>query len=111
MVQDEDAEDNDMRVEEDNDTFVMEDTQFDDDEDDISRLLRDGDVDFTDIRMFEKFQQMHEDRTTPLFSGCKEKHTKLHTVLTLLQMKASNGWSDKSFTELLGFLRELLPKD
>ena len=66
MVQDEDAEDNDMLVEEDNDTFVeqdndmpamMEDTQFDNDEDDISRLLRDGEVDFTDIRMFEKFQK------------------------------------------------------
>ena len=107
MAQDEDTEDNDMRVEEDNDTFVeqdndmpgmMEDTQFYDDKDDISWLLHDGEVDFTDIRMFEKFQKMHEDRTTPLFSGCKEKHTKLHTMLTLLQMKASNGWSDKSFT-------------
>ena len=93
MVQDEDAEDNDMHVEEDNDTFVeqdndmsamMEDTQFDNDEDDISWLLRDGEVEFTDIRMFEKFQKMHEGRTTPLFSRCKEKHTKLHTVLTLL---------------------------
>ena len=119
MVQDEDAEDNDMCVEEDNDTFVeqdndmpvMEDTQFDDDKDDISRLLRDGEVDLTDIRMFEKFQKMHQDSTTPLFSGCKEKHTKLHTVLTLFQMKASNGWSDKSFIELLGFLQELLLED
>ena len=78
MVQDEDAEDNDMRVEEDNDTFVeqdndmpgmMEDTQFDDDEGDISRLLHDGEVDFIDIRMFGKFQKMDEDRITPLFSG------------------------------------------
>ena len=93
MVQDEDAEDNDMHIEEDNDTFVeqdndmpgmMEDTQFDNNEDDICRLLHDGEVDFTDIRMFGKFQKMHEDRTTPLFSGCKEKHTKLHTMLTLL---------------------------
>ena len=101
-------EDNDTFIEQDNDMLgMMEDTQFDDDEDDISRLLRDGEVDFTDIRMFEKLQKMHEDRTTPLWV----KYTKLHTVLTLLQMKASNGWSDKSFTEFLGFLRDLLPED
>src|SRR6266498_846513 len=104
MAQDEDTEDNDM-------PGMMEDTKFDDDEDDISWLLCGGEVDFTDIRMFGKFQKMHEDRTTPLFSGCKKKHAKLHTVLTLLQMKASNGWSNKSFTELLGLLRELLSED
>src|SRR5438105_137697 len=97
MVQDEDVEDNGTFVEQDNDMLgMMEDTQFDDDEDDISRLLRDGEVDFTDIRMFGKFQKLHEDRTTPLFSGCKEKHTKLHTMLTLLQMKTSNGWSERA---------------
>jgi hypothetical protein len=26
-------------------------------------------------------------------------------------MKASNGWSDKGFNELLYFFRDLLPKD
>ena len=31
-------------------------------------------------------------------------------MLTLLQLKASNGWSDKSFTELLGFLGDVLPE-
>jgi hypothetical protein len=45
-----------------------------------------------------------KDYETPVFSGCKKEHNKLHIVLILLQMKASNGWSDKVFTELLQFL-------
>jgi hypothetical protein len=51
-----------------------------------------------------------KDYNTPLFSGCKKEHNKLHVVLTLLQMKASNRWSDKGFNELLPFLNILLPK-
>jgi hypothetical protein len=42
-----------------------------------------------------------KDYETPFFSGCKNEHNKLHVVLTFLQMKASNGWSDKGFNELL----------
>jgi hypothetical protein len=38
------------------------------------------------------------------------RHNKLPVVLTLLQMKASNGWSDKGFNELLQFLNDLLRK-
>jgi hypothetical protein len=47
---------------------------------------------------------------TPLFLECKKEHNKLHVVLTLLQMKARNGWTDKGFNELLQFLNDLLPK-
>jgi hypothetical protein len=47
---------------------------------------------------------------TPLFSGCKKEQNKLHVVLTLLQINASNGWSDKCFNELLQFLNDLFPK-
>ena len=46
-----------------------------------------------------------------MFLGCKKEHNKLHVVLTLLQMKASNGWFDKGFNELLQFLSDLLPKE
>jgi hypothetical protein len=51
-----------------------------------------------------------KDYETPLFSECKQEHNKLHIVLILLQMKASNGWSDKSFNDFLQFLNDLLPK-
>jgi hypothetical protein len=44
-----------------------------------------------------------KDYETPMISGCKKEHNKLHVVLALLQMKASNGWSNKDFNELLHF--------
>ncbi len=46
----------------------------------------------------------------PLYDGCKSKHNKLSCVLELMKLKASNGWSDKSFTELLELLKDLLPE-
>jgi hypothetical protein len=58
----------------------------------------------------DKFSQIMKDYKTPLFSGCKQEHNKLHVVLTLLQIKASNSWSDKGFNELLQFFNDLLPK-
>jgi hypothetical protein len=58
----------------------------------------------------DKFSQIMKDYETSLFSGCKKEHNKLHVVLTLLQMKASNSWSDKGFNELLQFLNDLLQK-
>jgi hypothetical protein len=39
----------------------------------------------------DKFSQIMKDYETSLFSECKKKDNKLHIVLTLLQMKASNG--------------------
>src|SRR5438132_6989358 len=42
--------------------------------------------------------------------GCHDKFTLLHSVLELLKLKAKNGWSDKSFTDLLVLLRDVLPK-
>jgi hypothetical protein len=58
----------------------------------------------------DKFSQIMKDYETPLFLGFKKEHNKLHVVLTLLQMKASNGWSDKGFNELLEFLNDFLSK-
>jgi hypothetical protein len=58
----------------------------------------------------DKFSQIMKDYETPLFLGCKKEQNKLHIVLTFLQMKASNDWSDKGFNELLQFLNNLIPK-
>ncbi len=41
----------------------------------------------------------------------KLKHTKLSATLDLMKLKASSGWSDKSFTELLGILKDMLPQE
>jgi hypothetical protein len=43
-------------------------------------------------------------------NGCGKEFTQLHVVLELTKLKASHGWSDNSFSELLSLLAKLLPK-
>ena len=43
---------------------------------------------------------MLEDYRTLLYPNCKQGQKKLGTTLKLLQLKASNGLSDKEFEEL-----------
>ena len=89
------------------DTLVDDDLEhmLADDDDNMEQMLHGGEGNFTNERDFQKFQRMVENSKTQLFSGCEKEHTKLHIVLSLLQLKASNGWSDISFTELLLFLK------
>ena len=56
-----------------------------------------------------KFSRLVSDSETPLYAGCKAKHTKLSVTLDLMKLKASSGWTDKSFTDLLGILKAMLP--
>jgi hypothetical protein len=42
--------------------------------------------------------------------GCHKEHTVLWMTLELLKLKASNGWSDSSFSALLELLSKVLPK-
>ncbi|XP_020234423.1 uncharacterized protein LOC109814420 [Cajanus cajan] len=58
----------------------------------------------------EMFDRLASDANTPLYDGCT-KFTRLSAVLKLLKLKAGNGWSYKSFTELLTLLKDMLPKD
>ena len=66
----------------------------------------------------EGFQQAHasyydklqSDSKNSLYSGCIT-FTRLSTVLALVNLKARFGWSDKSFTELLAFLKNILLED
>jgi hypothetical protein len=49
----------------------------------------------------------------PLYNesnGCGKEFTQLCVVLELLKLKASHGWSDNSFLELLSLIAKLLPK-
>jgi hypothetical protein len=82
----------------------------DDDVDDLDEMLQNVESEFSGKSQNDKFSQIMKDYKTPLFSGRKKEHNKLHIVLTLLQIKASNCWSDKGFNELLQFLNNLLPK-
>jgi hypothetical protein len=76
----------------------------------LDEMLRNVGSDFSGKSQNDKFSQIMKDYKISLFLGCKKEHNKSHIVLTLLQMKASNSWSDKGFNELLYFLNDLLLK-
>ncbi|XP_062118464.1 uncharacterized protein LOC133832096 [Humulus lupulus] len=56
-----------------------------------------------------KFETLLSDDEKPIYPDCK-RFTKLSTLLRLFNLKAKHGWSDRSLTELLSFLKELLPE-
>jgi hypothetical protein len=43
-------------------------------------------------------------------NGCGKEFIQMCVVLELLKLKASHGWSDNNFLELLSLLAKLLPK-
>ncbi|XP_073057309.1 uncharacterized protein [Primulina eburnea] len=57
-----------------------------------------------------QFNQLLEDAEKPLYPGCI-KFTKLSALVKLFNLKAKYSWSDKSFTDLLSLLGEILPDD
>ncbi|CAH1433784.1 unnamed protein product [Lactuca virosa] len=77
--------------------------------DDLSRMLHDWEDNVAE-KDYENFQQLFDDSEKPLYTGCM-KYTKLSVVLKLFNLKANNGWSDTSFTNLLKLLNDMLPKD
>jgi hypothetical protein len=92
--------------------MVVEDNDVaaDNDVDDLDEMLRNVKGEFTSKSQNKKFSQIMKDYETSVFSGCNKEHNRFHIVLTLLQMKASNGWSDKGFNKLLQFLSDLISK-
>ncbi|XP_057992353.1 uncharacterized protein LOC110636261 [Hevea brasiliensis] len=56
----------------------------------------------------QKFYGFLKKTNEVLFEGSK-KHSKLSFILDLFHKKCLNGWSNKSFKDLLGTLRETLP--
>ncbi|XP_012833436.1 PREDICTED: uncharacterized protein LOC105954308 [Erythranthe guttata] len=56
------------------------------------------------------FIEKLKDAETPLYSN-GSRHNKLSAIVALFQLKIRNGWSDRSFNDLLDTLSELLPED
>uniref|UniRef100_I1QTA5 Transposon protein, putative, CACTA, En/Spm sub-class n=1 Tax=Oryza glaberrima TaxID=4538 RepID=I1QTA5_ORYGL len=79
------------------------------DHDLLQDMLRDVEDPTQNERDGMKFSRLVSDSETPLYAGCKAKHTKLSVTLDLMKLKASSGWIDKSFTDLLGILKAMLP--
>ncbi|KAL0395147.1 UNVERIFIED_CONTAM: hypothetical protein Slati_4480900 [Sesamum latifolium] len=57
-----------------------------------------------------KFYQLLEDANRELCPGCTD-FTKLSFSVHLLNLKVSSGWTNKSFSLLLGLLKKAFPKD
>ncbi|CAM8957633.1 unnamed protein product [Rhodiola kirilowii] len=55
-------------------------------------------------------ESLRNDSELPLYEGCS-KYTRLSATLNLFNMKAKNGWSDISFTELLTLVKDMLPEE
>jgi hypothetical protein len=53
---------------------------------------------------------MIEDSKKPFYHGCVTQYTSLFMMVKLFQLKASNGWSDCSFKDLLTLLKDMLPQ-
>jgi hypothetical protein len=59
---------------------------------------------------FETLDKASRDLLYEECKGCNKEHTVLWMTLELLKLKASNGWSDSSFSALLELLSNVLPK-
>ena len=56
------------------------------------------------------YEKLQTNSKKPLYLGCTT-FTRLSAILALVNFKARFGWSDKSFTELLVLLKNMLPND
>jgi hypothetical protein len=59
---------------------------------------------------FETLNKASRDLLYEECKGCHKEHTMLWMTLELLKLKASNGWSDSSFSALLELLSKVLSK-
>ncbi|GLT53591.1 hypothetical protein SLA2020_268510 [Shorea laevis] len=58
----------------------------------------------------KKFFDLLKDSEEPLWSGCTE-HSIFSAIVGLHNLKCEGGWSNASFTKLLGFLKGIVPSD
>ncbi|XP_019189401.1 PREDICTED: uncharacterized protein LOC109183793 [Ipomoea nil] len=98
----------DMEDNEKNNASHVSNDEDDEDNDRIDEMMRDVQEDFSE--MPHEFKSLFDNAEKRLFPG-STKFTKLSGVLKLYNLKAKNGWSDKSFTGLLELLKDMLPGD
>jgi hypothetical protein len=53
---------------------------------------------------------MIENSKKPFYHSCAAQYMRLFVMMKLLQLKASNGWSDGSFKDLLMLINDMLPQ-
>jgi hypothetical protein len=75
--------------------------------DNLDEMMHDVEPEFADIP--EMFETLGKEMSISLYPGTKL--IKTITIFKLYNLKAKNGWSDKSFTSLLELLKEILPEN
>ena len=78
------------------------------DDDRLEDMIRD--VGAQSFAKAHGYGSMSSDAKTSLYPG-STNFTRLSVVLRLMNLKAINGWTDKSFTELLQLLKDMLPEE
>ncbi|WVZ05831.1 hypothetical protein V8G54_019177 [Vigna mungo] len=76
--------------------------------DHLEHMIRDvGENNFLRANLYDS---VINDSEQPLYPSCTN-FTRLSATLKLFSLKARNRWTDKSFTELLELLKEMLPEN
>jgi hypothetical protein len=96
--------------------FDVDDHGIDDDDDfDYEELLRHVEPHVLNCmgndRGLDTMEILEKSSRDPLYdksNGCGKEFTQLRVVLELIKLKASHGWSDNNFSELLSPLAKLL---
>ncbi|CAM8883581.1 unnamed protein product [Rhodiola kirilowii] len=76
-------------------------------EDNLIEMVNNVANDFVDTP--DILESLRNDSELPLYEECS-KYTRLSATLKLFNLKAKNGWSNKSFTELLVLVKDMLPE-
>ena len=73
----------------------------------LEEMIRD--VGYDSFQRANVYKNLCNDAEKPLYAECT-KYTRFSTVLKLFNVKARNGWTNKSFTKLLELLSDMLPE-
>jgi hypothetical protein len=76
----------------------------------VRNVERHDDDDWYSKDELGKYKKMVDDSKKPFYHGCAVQYMRLFVMVNLFQLKASNGWSDDSFKDLLALLKDMLPE-
>jgi hypothetical protein len=76
----------------------------------VRNVERHGDDDQYSNDELVKYKKMIEDSKKPFYHGCVTLYMRLFVMVELFLLKASDGWSDCSFKDLLTLLKDMLPQ-
>ena len=79
-------------------------------DEEFDAMVQLGEIAERDDKKEDEFLAKLADAETPLYPSCVN-HSKLSAIVSLFRLKTKNGWSDKSFNDLLETLPEMLPED